>query len=72
MIFSKFGFDNKETGLVISGSTEKLTPFLEWTESRRVDPFCNLFDCDGEKRHPIDGINHSIDFGPEFQIEFEV
>jgi len=34
---------------------------------------CNSFDCKGKNTiHEIDGVNHSIDYGPPFEIEFEV
>lgn len=34
---------------------------------------CNDFDCKGENRiHEIDGVDHSVDVGPPFDVEFEV
>lgn len=49
----------------------------EWAEPLRVDPPCTLFDCAPQHRrfgrtygrHRIDGCDHSIDHGPDFELE---
>lgn len=48
-----------------------------WLEPLRTDPPCTLFDCAPRHRrfgrtygrHAIDGCEHSIDYGPDFELE---
>ena len=48
-----------------------------WLEPLRTDPPCTLFDCAPRYRrlgrtygrHEIDSVAHSIDYGPQFELE---
>jgi hypothetical protein len=65
---------NKNTkGLIWSGSSEELKEVKSQLDKfKRTNRPCGYHHCDDKcKSAEIDSINHSIDFGPRFDIEIE-
>lgn len=58
-------------------TSDQLEVLKAWLEPLRTDPPCTLFDCHPKHRrfgrtygrHEIDSVAHSIDYGPDFELE---
>lgn len=58
-------------------TAEQFKVWEEWAEPLRVDSPCERFDCHPSRRrigrtygrHAMNGCEHSIDFGPTFELE---
>lgn len=55
-------------------TSEQFAVWEAWAEPLRVDEPCTLFDCHPKhrrrsKRHAMNGMEHSIDYGPAWEIE---
>jgi hypothetical protein len=68
--------DKGRHGVSVAVDRAQLETLKAWLEPLRTDDPCSLFDCHPRHRpfwreparHAIDGYEHSIDYGPRFEL----